>query len=298
MVPPVKLGTILGELKKLVDAGEPIYLANNGETQRWQLSDVEITNDFGVLLITRADKEAADQAIAGLLPTDFKVASKTSEEGNAYSAHVAFRLKPIDTDVYLMLLEEAIGINSLIVSRLVRRGIRLATARGSQAFLYDHPTGAIDSKKRPKKLRGNYSLQISGHPSETFLHELNNGVLLGIEVIDAKRTSKGWDAYNATEYLSQTVKLKPLKNLAATHEQIIASVCRNAALRSMPEVRVRFKDTNQFTHKVTYDAVNSVLLDEDKFIKKAVIRNFPARLDTACQSVHSEIRDRMFALLG
>lgn len=296
-VPPVKLGTILRELKGVLDAGTSIQIFNSGETQRWQLVDIEITNDFGILLITRSDKDAADQAIVGLSRKDFKVAAKTRDEGNAYSAHVALRLKPSSDGSFLVLIEESLGINSLLVSRLMVRGIRAASAMGSTAFLYDHPSGALDKHGNLKKLRGRYKVELIGHPSDAFLYELDQGKLLGIEVVDSTATKKFWDAYNATEYVSRTVKLKPLPNPTTPHAKIVASVCENAKLEKMAEVRVRFEDTSQFSHTVVFNAFDGKLVNEDKFVKKASLRNFPGRLDTAFQAIHAEIRDKMFFLL-
>lgn len=293
-VKPPGLRAILDEIKSIIDAGTSISFTGIGETQTWSLDAIDIQSDGlkAVLLINRSDRLAADQAITDPKAGHFAVATKSGDQGNAYSAHVAFKLKTLPGHAnYLMLFEESVGIGSAHVARLLRRAAAAAAAQATSRLRYPHPDSS------GKTLKGQFKFEMLGHPSVSFVDEINGGSLNNIELVTHAKTGTSYDDYNATEYLSNSIALKPKKDFTAKPYAVLQSVCGKAKTMKMEEVRVRFTDANKFQRNVRLDAGSGQLINEDRYVKKMLIEGFSGRLDTACQTVHTEIRDKMFYLL-
>ncbi len=297
IVQPVDLATILEEFKRLVDSGVDIRTETVGEIQAWRMVDIAVNrkSNRAIVLINRVDSDAADQAIEHRDSGSFRVATKGSREANAYSAHIAFKLKPDGNDAYPALIEEA-GVSSQRLSMLFSRAAKKSQEEGSSVFLYEHPSGAVNDDGDIKTLKGIYSFGFTGHPSADFVNELNNGKLRGIEIINGTSTGYGWDKYNSTHELSTSVFLKPVKQ-TVTNYKLAKSIVSQAKLKKMDEVRVKFEDADGDGRTLAFDVDTGCILNEDRYVKREYLRNFSARLDTGYQKIHSEIRDKMFYLL-
>lgn len=291
-VKAVGIRAVLDEIKAALTAGSEFKIEGVGATQVWRIADAEVDlkRNCGIILINRADKLAADQAIVNAAKQKFRVARKRGDDGNAYSCHVAFKLRETKPSEYLTLVEEVPGISTDKIVRLLSQVRRVASSRGSTTFCYRHPDGS------EKLLQGTYRFDLSGHPSIDFIRELNGGALQGIEVVNSAVTKAGWDAFNATVPLAQVVRLKPLKS-SATVYNIIKSVCDRAKLEKMDQVRVRFVDSDAQHHSLTFDPDTYRLMNEERYVKREWLNNFTTRLDTGVQTIHPDIRDKMFYLL-
>lgn len=295
-VQPTSMLNIVRELKYLVNQNVDVRTETLGEIQAWRLADIEVYPDrnLAVLLVNRVDGDGADQAIENRDNGQFRVATKADREANAYSAHVAIKLAMND-GVYRMLVEEA-GVSSIRIGMLFHKAFKASLEIGRQTFLYPNPSGAVDSKGNAKTLKGLYSVCLTGHPSASFIAELNEGRLRGIEVINGTSTGIGWDQHNATKELSTSIKLRPLKSTVNNYT-VAKSVLSRAKLKKMNEVRVKFEDAEGDERTLSFDVDTGQILNEDRYVKREYLRNFTSRLDTGCQEIHPEIRDKMFYLL-
>lgn len=295
-VQPVSMLRIVQELEYLVNQGIDVRTETVGELQAWRLADVEVCSkrSLAILLINRVDSEAADQAIEHRDTGSFRVATKDDREANAYSAHVAISLQE-KNGVYRMVVEEA-GVSSQRVAMLFAKAFKASQDAGRNTFMYPNPSGALDSNGNIKISKGLYSARLTGHPSDQFIKELDSGSLRGIEIINGTSTTQGWDQYNATEELSTSVRLKPLKSTVSNYS-IAKSVLSQAKRRKMSEIRVKFDDPEGDERTLTFDVDTGQILNEDRYVKRGYLRNFSDRLDTGFQKVHPEIRDKMFYLL-
>lgn len=189
-VNPPELVVILEEIKELIDAGTAIRFTGTGEMQTWSIDAIDIHPDksMAVLLINRSDRLAADQAITDPSAGQFSVATKSGRQGNAYSAHVALKLRRVPGyPAYLMLLEDSLGIGCGHVARLLRRGAASAVRKPASRLRYPHPDSS------GKTLMGQFTFEMLGHPSADFIGELNGGRINDIELITHARTSTNYD---------------------------------------------------------------------------------------------------------
>ncbi len=265
------------------------------DKQTWNIQDIEIlaATNRAIMLINRSDQMAADQAVSEVKTAKFSVHRKVGSEGYAYSSHVVLDWSANTNNKCLLMMEEATGISVAHVGRLLKRGIATVVSNGSAAFQYPHPNGT------GKVLKGQFKFEIFGHPSHEFISQLNGGELTSVELITkngTKSTAK-FDAFNATEFKSQTISLKPKVSKTTEAFEIVKSVCQTAKQLDMEEVRIKFVDASENKHTLYLDTNDASLIDENKFVRKEFIQNFIGKLDTGFSSIHTEIRDKMYYLL-
>lgn|GEM_PF-2386220 len=291
------LESILTDFKSQLAKGAQIQTSSVGDILQWKLADIEIDIKRGkaVMLVNRSDIDAADLAIENRSSGGLRVAKKDSVEAHAYSAHIAFNLKRGNDGSYPALIEQA-GVSSQRIGSLMYRAVRASQAAGLSTFLYPHPDNSVDTDGKKKSLKGQYKFEMTGHPSDDFLAEIDKGQLSDIELISHGKAGSSWDTFNLTSERSRVIRLKPsqgkVKNMS-----IIASVLDKAKANRQEELKVKFTDQDGDGRTLTWDVDSKQLINEDRFVQKEYLRNFPDRLNTAYRKVHPEIRDKMYYLL-
>lgn len=287
------------ELQAYIATGQIIEIGGTASSPYLWLTEIHLpaSGSRAMMLLTRSDRSAADQAVHDSTNGAITVEQKSSTQGNAYSAHVAVSLTAMSAHRYLMIAEDVTGIGGAAISRLLAKGIREVIQSGSTAFLYANPNGSIQRNGNPATLKGVYRVELLAHPSLDFQYELNNGELKDIEVIDASITPQNFDGHNATALRSKTIRLKPLQSRVVSAFQVIQGVCTNAVRQRMDQVRIKFADTEGVNHTVVLDPRNLALLNENRFIKRELLTGFRQRLSTGTSTIIPEVRDRILAKL-
>lgn len=273
---------------------------NRAKTETWHVADIEIDEikERAVLLISKSDRLAADQAISDPAIDQFQVTPKGKTQGNASSAHVVMNLKPVKKDIYLTIIEDSNGISSKDICTVLSMVLRASARQNKQFFYCNDPSGGGDETGKLLKYFSRYKFDMRGHPSEDFQTELNDGKLTGIEIVDITANAAIWDDQQVTIekkkiiYLAVQNKSKLLQAYDA-----ILSVCKNAKEKKLDSVRVLFKDKAKFSRTVELDTTTLQILNEDRFVKKERLINFTTRLDTGFEKIHPEIREKMLFLL-
>ncbi len=268
----------------------------------WYLADIEVDTNArrATLLINRSDRLAADQSISSPKTKEYRVAEKNEDEGNDYSAHLSINLKPTPSasNMYAVVLEDAPGLNSGTIVKILDWLIKECSKTNQEFFTYKHPDGSVDPKtKKDKTIKGRYSCEMVGHPSEDFVRELNDGVLHGIEIISYENKDNSWDGENKTIEHSTVVNVKPKKKLGASVYDIVKSVCKTAQEKKLQEARIKFKDSAEFERTVLIDINSMNLKNEEQYVKKERLTNFSSKLPTSFQRIYPGIRDRMYVLI-
>lgn len=291
------LESILIDFKGQLAKGAQIQTSSVGDVLQWKLADIEVDTKRGkaIMLVNRSDIDAADLAIENRSSGGLRVAKKDSVEAHAYSAHIAFKLKRGKDGSYAALIEQA-GVSSQRVSSLMYRAVRASQNAESKTFLYPHPDSSVDKNGKKKTLKGQYKFEMTGHPSADFLAELNKGQLSDIELISHGKAGSNWDTYNLTSERSRVIRLRPARG-KVKNMSLIDSVLDKAKVDKQEELKVKFTDDEGDGRTLTWDVNSKQLINEDRFVQKEYLRNFPNRLDTAYCQIHPEIRDKMFYLL-
>jgi hypothetical protein len=259
--------------------------------------EVDVERQRAMLLISRCDRLAADQAVSDPDAGLFAVATKQNGQGNAFSAHIAIHLVPVRGHTYLAVLEDSTGINSKVVCQLLRSTLKASAGVDPTFFEHPDPSGAVDSKGNPLLLRSRYKFEMVGHPSDDFEQELNSGLLNGIEVLDYKNQNNVWDEDKTATEKARVIYLKPKEKDGTPLWEVVTSICKTAHKQDLSQIRVRFTDSAKFAHTVTLETERMAIVNEDRFVKRERLAGFKAKLDTGCQTINPEMRARMFPLV-
>lgn len=275
-----------------MDLGYDLLITAFDNQQVWRVREIDIDekNERAVILIHRSDTAAADQAISDLKSSYVSVVSKESHEGNAYSAHVVFSLKKSGMG-YLMLMEEVPGIGVRHVMRLLKKGAAFAAQITTSPLRYPHPDGT------KKTLKGKFQFEAVGHPSDNFVDKLNGGKLRVLELVKEAESTNYFDQQQATKVKRKIISLSLYKGFSGRLYDAVKAVCGKASSMEADKVRLSFVDSDDFHRSVELDPDTTGLIDDHRFVKKSIIKDFDVRLDTASMTVIEEVRDKMYDLI-
>lgn len=268
----------------------PFYRKNRKDTETWHIADFELNPEKSkaILLFNRSDRMAADQAVSDPASKHFSVAAKKDKQGNASSAHMAIRLSPVKPNMYLTVLEEATGISTLDIETILALIIRKARATNKAFYQITDPSGTVRNAR--------YKFAFVGHPSDDFTAELDEAKINGIELVDHRARDQVFDEDKYTIEKGKVIKLV-LRDKDFPIWDALKSVGQRANKEHLNSMRVRFTDANEISYTVELDASTLRLVHEDRFVKKVQLSDFKTKLDTGCEKIIPEIRDRLFALI-
>lgn len=268
----------------------PYYRENKSRTETWHIADYQVnsTQTKAVLLFNRSDRLAADQAVSDPAASQFVVNPKLGNQGNASSAHLAIRLTPVKPNVYLTVLEDATGISTRDIEAMLALIVRKSRTADNTFFRVNDPSGAQRIAR--------YKFAFVGHPSDDFKAELESSTIQGIELADITARDQVFDEDGYTVEKRKVIHLK-LRDKEYPIWDALISVGRRATEEHLNSLRVRFVDNHQSTYTVEMDASTMRLVNEDKYVKRVRLSDFVGRLNTASETINSEIRDKLFALI-
>ncbi len=240
----------LRTLMKLIEAlhlAEGFSKPSAANTATTYLADMHLARKYVVLLINFSDSLAADPAFSNPRTRQRREVLKREGEGNDYSAHVLIYLDPLPDkpDTYLMLLEQAPGLSSVRVVNFLKYLIRRCSSKDDTPFLVPHPDGTFDKNDNPVMIKLRHKLDAGGHPSTFFQKELNEGRLLGVELVTERFHGRNWDEKAYSVEQRRSIALSPR---ASSHAQnwfaAVKSMAKKGASQKYETARVRFKTKN------------------------------------------------------
>ncbi|WP_409266859.1 hypothetical protein [Massilia sp. BHUDP2] len=272
------------------NTAKPFFRENREKTETWHIADFEVNTakTKAVLLFSRSDQLAADQAVSEPASKHFSVTAKQGRQGNASSAHLAIRLKPVKPNVYLTVLEEAIGISTKDIESILALIVTKAKGANKTFFQVKDPSGTVRNAR--------YKFAFVGHPSDDFTADLEESTINGIELVDLRARDQVFDEDKYTVEKSKTIKLA-LRDKDFPIWDALRSVGKRANKEQLDSLRVKFTDAQKSSYTVELDANTLRLVHEDRFVKKERLTGFKTRLNTGCDKIVPEIRDRLFALI-
>lgn len=211
------------------------------------------SDDTLELLIRRSDLSAAEAAYGNIDSGDLRIATKADDEGGDVAAHVVLSLKQErrKPNTYLVLIEGVPRVGHLVIQSLLNNLIRERCKTDRSVFQYADPGGARrDGQRRMKPFVPTIELQ--GHLSDSFIDDLEKGVVSGIELMQHKtKTPLGGSAYLHED--TQILKLSVDKNLPSSGrwDQILQPIQKRTA--DYPHARIRFIDPDKKNRTVEID---------------------------------------------
>lgn len=204
-------------------------------------------------LIRRSDLSAAEAAYGNIESGDLRIAIKADDEGGDVAAHVVMSLKQERSkpNTYLVLIEGVPRVGHLVIQSLLNKLIRERCSVDKSVFEYADPGGARrDGQPRMKPFVP--TIEFQGHLSDSFIDDLENGVVNGIELMKHKtKTPLGGSAYLHED--TQILKLSVDKNLPSSGRwsQILKPIQQRKA--DYPQAKIRFIDPDKKSRTVEID---------------------------------------------
>ena len=177
---------------------------------------------------------------------------------------------------------------------LLRQAKRLAPEK----YEWIHPDGSKDAKGNPKKYKVNYKFEFTGHISEEFANDLNNGKIHSIELITDKNEHEAFDdsGHVTEKYSSVTLSVVNDEESTVDKLKLLKQVFdRNKADYS--KAKVRFKSPEGTERTVEID-VETQVPNIENYVKKAKLDSFDEILQASYESINSKIVKKITALFN
>lgn len=271
----------------------PTHKSTRDGHETWHIAQIDFnaTETKAIILVNRSDRLGANQAVSDPVANQFIVNPKQGNQGNASSAHMAILLKPVKPHTYLTVLEEATGISTKDIETLFAQVLREASLLSNTFFHVNDPSNDPALARTAR-----YRFTLVGHPSDDFKAELAAGKMQGILLSDIQGQDEFFDEDGYTVEKKKTIELK-MRDAKHPVWDALTSVCKKADESHFASVRVKFTDSQDYPRTVEVDARTMRLVNEQRFVKKARLSDFNTRLDTGCEVVNIEMRDKLFALI-
>ncbi|HEV3430271.1 MAG TPA: hypothetical protein VG320_20545, partial [Paraburkholderia sp.] len=152
---------------------------NRKRSELLYLADIDVDKPRGylTLLINRSDKDASDVVLSNPEKSERRVIEKTLGEGADFSAHLMIKLKPQKPDTYVAALEMSPGLPSSKITSFLNHILRMCDLTYPTEFHRPHPDGSTDKDGNPRIVKARHRLELRGHPSDSFLKDLESGML-------------------------------------------------------------------------------------------------------------------------
>lgn len=293
----------IDKLFHLVDKMRAVDLLahpNRSRTELLYLADLKLDATRGdlTLLINRSDKAASDYVLSNPERAQRRVIAKRMGEGADFSAHLVIKLKAAKPNTYSAALEVSPGLPSSKINRFLNHLLRMCDLAYPDEFYRPHPDGSTDKDGNPRQVKARHKLELRGHPSDSFLRDLEAGMIERIELIDGRHKNNPWDSNGYILEQSREIYLKPkAKQIPGKIYDVVKSVCGEAHKKHYDVMRIKFKTSTGVDRKVELETDTARVADDERYIKKETIRNFPAPLPASFETISSDIYDRMRVLL-
>lgn len=298
-LPPNKLVYLMSDVEKLAD--DDLYRDNRTQTATIYLKNIKIAPDKSeaILLINCSDRLAADTVLTKPRDKARREVRKRTGEGQDYSSHIIFRLKPVkgDPDSYDVAIESAPTLPIQRVQQHVNYLFRKCTYTFPDRYERSHPDGVKDKNGKDKKISVINHVELRAIPSEEMIADLNNGQLSNIELITDRLKKTVWDDGNYAVEEKRIVCVKPeLTNFLGKKYDLIKSICGMGNKKKYELIKINFKLANGKHSRTAYlNTIDASPIDE-RYIKREFI-NFEIPLPTSCDEINDEVVGRMRKLM-
>ncbi|WP_087869981.1 hypothetical protein, partial [Bathymodiolus platifrons methanotrophic gill symbiont] len=248
-------------------------------------------DDFVSILINKSDKEISDPVFTTPENNKRRTAKKEENEGQDFSVHMVIKLPNEDIDTALVLIEYCQGLTISMIKEVLKKILSDAKEISPEYFKQLHPDGSRDDDGNQKKYNVTFTCDFSGHPSNEFIDDLNNGKVQFIELITEEDRCTPFDeeAYFQKKHKTVvlTTKDKKIPNIYSKIKNLISKKT------DYQKAKVKF---------MTKDNMNKTLeifTDEGTmaYLKKVKLDDFGIDLKSSYEKINKPILGKMKELL-
>lgn len=270
---PKSITEIAEDIKKIFEGGDNLLQKGRFKTSpSHYLKDLRLEKDEIIMLVNRCDPNAPDMVTSDPENNIQVIHPKPPGHGGDYSSHVIIKTKPVRGDNYYLCMIETLvgsGLNSTVLKSYLNFILRKCRSE----FKDDYKTPDISDPKI--KVHHVHQLRFHGHPSDSFLEDLESGYLSDLEAISYSGQGDTLDKAGAITERYRTIKLKADTSLIGDVKSSIR-VLRDKLLseyKEYPYLRLRFKDANGDSRSAEILVENGHLVDNDRYVKKHELKS-------------------------
>jgi hypothetical protein len=290
--PPIS--EVIGALQRKVAEGEA-YHRINYRSEALTLRDIVIddTNKLAILLITHADPSAPNAVYADIHRKTAEVIRKKPNEANEYGAHVIVSLaeEPHRPHTYLALIERVPTVGRALINRLLNAVINKICTQDESTFQCADQAGQRLPNGATKTVSYRPILSFSGHPSDDFIRDLEEGTLNGLMLYHAEeQVQLGRSPYLTKSETSLKVSVdrrRLTSNLWANLKETLFGESEK-----WEKARIRFTNNKGRPASVSIASVSGNILD-DSYVRTVNIRDINPHLDNSSTHIVQHLADKM-----
>ena len=223
-----------------------------------------------VMLIARADKSTADQAVYNLQDRRQRVDRKGPTEGADFSAHLVLVSPPSPDRQTAALLEGITGLPTGTVLHVLNQIIKTLEVRQPDLFRVANNWGECNLDGRPTMYRSTLALSFTGHLSRDVTDSLS-----GVHAVTLFRASRQGEFDELPEPFERGDYLLRLKlgrkGLKGAVGETLQRLCTWAKEKDYSQLHVRFTDQNKSDHTLKLDTEDAKILNPDDFVRRETV---------------------------
>ncbi|SOZ97448.1 conserved hypothetical protein [Cupriavidus taiwanensis] len=297
---PLPLVDVLRHVERLFAKGNLLARESRSRAELCYLADIRVNKapGYAELLINRSDKNAPDLVLSEPKLKSRRLINKVNEEGSDFSAHIVFKLAEVAPNTYRVGLEQSPGLPSSKVERFLNLLLRVCSREYRSEMLRPHPTQPFDKDGKPRVVGLKHKFIFKGHPSKYLLSDLESGTLDSLELIDQKQKARHWDSNGYIVEESRIIRLKQApKGIKGKVIDAIEAVCAQGKRSKLELLRVRFTSSDGLPRKLEFDTYDAEVVNDEQYIQKEIISNFPNPLPSSFATLEPEVMKRMRSLV-
>lgn len=273
-----------------------LWKSQGNEPIKIVIKDLDVIDGFLVLLINKSDPSIPDFVSSDPEAGERNVYKKPKNHGGETSAHVLLKPEPIRGDNYYYCMIESShgsGLTASGIAPYLAHIIRHCKKIYPSNFKIENQDGSVDKKGNINRVNWNHEVDLQGHPSESFVNDLKQGTLSGIELIDHETIGSRWDESGFVTERRKIIEMEVKKELIGDSWKTVKSVLGNARNNGLSQMRVRFTNANGENKDALLSTDTGHLADDKKYVKKHRIsaQNTPstASFETINRAIVNEI---------
>lgn len=274
---------------------------DRSNTHKTYLRDFSFDEQKGImwLLLCSADAHAPGASFMHLETDDQRDEEKRDGEGRPETSHLLIRSTETNagSSQYLALFEESSRFPRIAVERYLNFLLRQTAKSYKDEYLYPAPSGERLADGKPKMIRFQNSVTVSGHLSNDFKADIKAGTLRGVSLVTSDTTNFGFGETKRLTPVEKQIKLKVSGSWNENSAQLIADALAIGKTNKLEKARIVFATADKVAHTAMIDTENGNVLN-DGYIKKVRLNANEIMLPEASRTFVPLLQERMLALMS
>lgn len=292
------LADVIAHLCELVRNDQSSHKVSYG-TEVLTLREVAVDedNETATLLIVHTDPSAPNAVYSNPETGAHRVLRKRQGEAGEYGAHVVIstRDNPARPNSFLTAVEKVTTLGRALIVRMLNGIINESYRNAPDTFQCEDQTGKRTKDGNPAMVKFRPIIDLTGHPSESFARDLNNGTLTGLELQQPlEQTPIGRRNYLVAK--EQQLKVKIVRDNIVANLWNDLKRALEIESNEWSKARIRFTAPDGRPTNVVVDTETGHLLDL-RYVKSARIMEIDPPLDNSSAEIVAHLEARMIEAL-